>query len=160
MNYGFKQWAGIGLLSALSLAVIAGCGPSAPSNRPKTNVVTGKVTYQGAPVEGATVSFLPADPKGRGAVGRTDASGQYKLTTFGGGGDGAVAGSYRVTVAKTTTKSKLTEEQEKEYMGKGTPIPPPDVTEGLPVKYKQDATSGLTADVKEGGGTFDFELKD
>lgn len=160
MNCRFKQWVGVGVISALSLVVLAGCGPSTPSNRPKTNVVTGKVTYKGAPVEGATVSFIPTDPKGKGAVASTDASGQYKLTTFGGGGEGAVAGSYRVTIAKTTTKSKLTEKQEQEYMAKGMPMPPPEVKDELPVKYKQDASSGLTADVKEGGGSFDFDLKD
>lgn len=160
MTCGFKQWIGLGLISAVSLAVIAGCGPSTPSNRPKTNVVTGKVAYKGAPVEGATVSFVPSDAKGKGAVGMTDASGQYKLTTFG-SGDGAVAGSYRVSISKTVAKKRdLTEEQEKEYMAKNIPLPPPEVKDELPVKFKQDASSGLTADVKDGGGTFDFDLKD
>jgi len=162
MWYRFKKWPSVCLLSTLSALVFAGCGGrSAPSDRPKTIVVSGKVTYKGSPVEGATVSFMPQDPKGRGAVGSTDKSGQYKLTTFGGGSGGAVPGSYRVKIAKTTMKSKLTEAQEKEYMGRGMPIPPPDQKDELPVKYKQEKTSGLTADVKDGGSnTFDFDLKD
>lgn len=142
------------------VAAVVGCGRSTPSNRSQTVPVKGTVTYKNAPVEGATVSFLPQDAKSKGAVGRTDKSGRYRLTTFK-PGDGALPASYRVVIAKTTSESRLSEDQQKEYLAKGKQLPPNVEKDDLPAKYKNDATSKLTADVKEGGkAEFNFELTD
>jgi hypothetical protein len=159
MNCPSRVWWSACLLCAILTPAISGCGGAAPSNRPKTIAVKGAVTYKGAPVADALLTFIPKDAKGKGAVGKTDASGQYQLTTFA-PGDGAVPGSYSVTIAKTTSKSPLTEDQEHELMGKGMPLPPPVIKDELPVKYKQDKTSGLTAEVKEGAGPVNFDLTD
>jgi hypothetical protein len=70
-------------------------------------------------------------------------------------------GNYRVKISKTESKPRVSEEQEKSLMSAGKPIPPPIVTELLPKKYKVDATSRLTAEVKEkGDNVFKFDLTD
>ena len=81
------------LLVACSLT-LAGCGG---------NLVTvkGKVTLDGEPLSGATVSFVPAEGSDKlgTPVGLTDESGIFYLTTreqF----DGAVPGEYRVCIKK------------------------------------------------------------
>ena len=80
-------------------AAIAGCqrGPV----RPVTAPVAGRVvTKAGAPCDGALVVFHPT-AAGRGAdakpVGKTSDDGSFSLTTYE-AGDGAVPGSYGVTV--------------------------------------------------------------
>jgi hypothetical protein len=60
--------------------------------------VEGVVRLNGAPVAGATVSFLP-EGGGRPAVGATNRDGRFRLTTFE-SGDGALPGRYRVVVTK------------------------------------------------------------
>ena len=68
-------------LSLLALStVMLGCGDSV--NNPATTEVTGTVTYKGKPVEGAIVKLWPLEAGKKGASGRTDASGNYKLMTM------------------------------------------------------------------------------
>lgn len=63
----------------------------------KTVKVSGRVTLDGQPLAGATVVFNPADGQGNSAAGRTDADGEFRLTTFG-TDDGALPGDYKITV--------------------------------------------------------------
>jgi Protein of unknown function (DUF1559) len=65
--------------------LLLGCAES----RPKTAVVTGKVTYQGKPVPHGTITFVPAN--GPAATGEIRPDGSYTLTTFR-DGDGALLG--------------------------------------------------------------------
>ncbi|MCL6504442.1 MAG: carboxypeptidase-like regulatory domain-containing protein [Pirellulales bacterium] len=92
-----------GLAFGLVAAVyLSGCGSDAP--KITTVPVTGKVTYNGQPVEGATVAFIPNNPDGRPARGTTDAQGVYTLVTYLGPNDqpsGAEPGEYKVTIEKT-----------------------------------------------------------
>ncbi len=78
-------------------ALSVGCSPK----ELKTDYVEGVVTMNGSPVEGATVTF---SPKGGGptALGKTDATGKYTLSSLQGGGvgKGALAGDYVVTIVK------------------------------------------------------------
>ena len=62
--------------------------------------VSGTVTLDGQPVEGATVTFhLVGDDKdGRLATGQTDKTGTFRLTT--GNEDGARPGEYKVVIIK------------------------------------------------------------
>ena len=83
------------LVVSAGIALICGCGGD---SNPDTYSVTGKVTLDGTPVEGALVSFA-SEGGSRPATGITDASGAYSLTTFA-QGDGAVPGSYKVTITK------------------------------------------------------------
>jgi hypothetical protein len=70
--------------------VVAGCGPKAVQ-------VEGVVKLDGAPVEGATVTFVTADGK-QSASGLTDASGHFSLSTA--NASGAFPGDYKVLVVK------------------------------------------------------------
>jgi hypothetical protein len=122
--------------------------------------VGGKVTLDGAPVEGAVVTLIPASQgtTGRTATGKTDASGQFTLSTTN-VITGVVPGEYKATVSKEKVEGALTPEQSQEHFAKtGQAPPPPKVTDELPAKYKDPATSGLTAKV-EGAKDLTFELK-
>ena len=82
----------------LCLVMCSGCGDSVDPNRPKTYPVSGTVTQGGQPVADANVTFHSKDGS-RGAVGVTDANGNFQLTTFT-AGDGAVAGEHEVSITK------------------------------------------------------------
>ena len=77
------------------LAAAAGC-----EGRRTPVPVTGTVTLDGKPVEGATVTFhlLGDDKEGRPATGQTDKTGAFQLKT--GNEDGARPGEYKVVVIK------------------------------------------------------------
>lgn len=85
-----RFWLGLAVLAG-AFGVV-GCGP-------KYNTVEGVVEYEdGGPVEGATVSFIPADGKGDSAHGLTDASGNFSLKS--GKMVGAKTGKYKVVITK------------------------------------------------------------
>ncbi len=153
--------AGRWLICASCMLVWAGCGGAAVDpNRPATAPVSGTVTYQGSPVENATVTFLASAPDGKSAVGRTDASGKFALMTFA-PGDGAVPGQYKVMISKQVTEGGVSEEEAYKYIERGENPPEPTVKNLLPEKYTAADTSGLSADVTESGeNTFTFELTD
>jgi hypothetical protein len=128
----------------LALAALAGCS----DDRMKTGYVTGKLTYKGKPVPNGTVTFVPEARGVPSASGEIQPDGTYRLTTYK-PHDGAVIGAHKIMiVAVQDTGGRLPEERA---------ATPPLV---VPEKYMRTATSGLSADVKEGENTFDFELKD
>lgn len=133
--------------------IVVGCSGPAKSNRPETARVSGTVTHKGQPIEGATIMFLPKVPPGNGAGGLTDSSGKFRLTTFE-SGDGAVPGSYLVTVIKTRIEDNP--------KAKTDPNEPPEVhVHLLPAKYANPRDSGFAAEVEKGGeNQFTFDLKD
>lgn len=146
-------------VACLVLALVfVGCTQSGDPNRPKTVRVTGTVTYNSSPVDGATVTFVPDGAGKRGAVAKTDSSGRFTLMTFE-AGDGAIPGSYSVKIAKTVTEGGLTEEEMENWEGPGEP-PQAKSVDQLPVKYKDETTSDLKAEVTDGGNDFPFELTD
>jgi Carboxypeptidase regulatory-like domain len=130
--------------------------------------VTGTVTYQGKPVEGATVVFSP-EGKGRPASGRTDSSGRFQLTTLE-ANDGAMPGKYRVAISKFEgASSAATPPSADEMAKKFTQMRGRAAVKGgaaklggaknlLPVKYRSPKTSGLTAEVPKDGKDFSFSL--
>lgn len=151
----------------LFLVFLLGCGGSADPNRPKTYPVSGTVTQGGQPVADAEVTFHLKDGS-QGAIGVTDASGKYTLTTFT-SGDGAVAGEHLVTVTKydrpkivprgdgsiadTGDEEEAPEESGASRAGDAEP------KSLLPEKYADPKTSELTATVSESGeNKFDFNI--
>ncbi len=129
-------------LSACLLVCSVGCG----SDRPKTAVVRGKVTYRGKAVPNGTISFVPAS--GPTATGEIGPDGSYTLTTFR-KGDGAVLGAHRVVItAMQDSSTRLPEER--------NPLPPPIV----PLKYTSIATTDLKVEVKDQENVHDFPLTD
>jgi hypothetical protein len=140
----------------------AGCGEK--SDLPKTYGVTGTVTLDGKPVDGATVTFVPGEG-GTPAVGTTNASGQYSLKSFG-TAQGAIPGPYLVQIVKyqfaSTGAAAATGDGEMpaDYQN------PESSGEGggknqLPAKYESPSQSGLKATVTEdpSKNVFDFQLE-
>jgi len=77
-------------------SVVLGCGGS---DAPPLYEAGGVVTYQGAPLKNATVTFSAAEgTKAPLATGITDDKGQYRLKSR--GDLGAAQGSYVVTISK------------------------------------------------------------
>ena len=141
---------------ALALCLFVFCGGCGGSDGPELATVTGKVTYANAPLANAKVVFAPTEGQWV-ASGTTDEAGNYHLETapF---GDGAIVGKHRVTIVARAPNMLPPE---------GTPgrgLPGGMVVLGeplIPKKYFSAETSGLTAEVKSGGGNeFDFSLTD
>jgi len=153
-----------------ALAFLVGCADKGADVG--TTAVTGTVTLDGQPVEGAGVSFSPKSADGRAAAGKTDASGRFSLTTVT-SGDGAMPGSYAVAVSKTSgggsaapvltpqDPASMSEEERAAFMAsvQESQKASAEIKDELPAKYKSAATSGLTAEVKQGEkNDFTFEL--
>ena len=81
-----------GLVALALAAFLVGCGGG-----PRPVKVTGTVTLNGEPVEGATVQFVPVKEGGRPATGLTKADGGFSLTTVE-NYDGALPGDYKVVI--------------------------------------------------------------
>ncbi|EAQ82503.1 carboxypeptidase-like regulatory domain-containing protein [Blastopirellula marina] len=129
------------LLALLILVTIVGCGQYRASDLPDLGEVTGTVTLDGKPLPEATVSFQSTEV-GRMASGKTDSEGRYQLYLLN-DISGAPLGQNDVyiTTARPADDSKP---------GSGRP-------EKLPAIYHAKTT--LTAEVKSGANTFDFDLK-
>ena len=103
--------------------------------------VSGTVTMDGEPLEGAVVRFRHTDNPMRYAYGRTDAAGRYSLN-FNSEASGALPGPKTVTISTAATGP--------EVVGGGGP-------ERVPARYNRD--SELLEMVDPGGShTFDFAL--
>ena len=83
----------------VGLTVLLGAAAGCDGQRPPV-AVSGRVTLDGKPVEGAIVTFhlLGDDKEGRPATGQTDRTGTFRLTT--GNEAGARPGEYKVVVIK------------------------------------------------------------
>jgi hypothetical protein len=91
------------LLPCLLVIALVGCRGGVSGAKPVKS--DGSVTLDGAPVDGAIVTFEPNDiSNGRPATGRTDSKGNFALTTYN-TGDGALPGSYIVLVTKPETST-------------------------------------------------------
>lgn len=77
----------------------SGCG-----GKSNTVKVKGVITLEGAPLDGATVNFVNTGG-GKDAFGVSDSEGNFELTTFK-TGDGAVPGTYKVTVELKPTRQE------------------------------------------------------
>src|SRR4051794_5389300 len=125
---------------ALSLVVLAGCGPS--GRLP----VWGKVTYNGEPVDHGTITFLAAGGQAVNAGGEIR-DGKYLIDSE----RGPALGKYRVEIYWNKKTGKMVP----------TPgdrdVKMPETRQVLPPKYNKQ--SQLTADVTPSGNTRDFDLK-
>lgn len=137
---------------------LVGCGQKLPPGAKPTKPVTVTVTYKGTPVERAVVTFADQSDKPANANGITDAQGKAKMKTYI-DGDGAVVGSHKVVITKMEAVGGQTVDVDDPKYDPNAP--PATVKSHLPQKYSSQATSGLTAEVKEGGpGEFSFDLTD
>lgn len=129
-----------------TLALLSGCGGGAkiPKDRPVPTKVSGIVSMNGAPVEGATVTLHPTG-KGYGAFGTSDANGKFVLSTFG-NGDGAVSGDYKVSVKKLDIPSDAPQPSPGDP-GYDPDPKPPAPKQLLPDRFADFTKSGLTANI-------------
>ncbi|WP_417386363.1 hypothetical protein [Gimesia sp.] len=126
-------------LSIISLCIATGCGDSGGSDQPDLGTVTGVVTMDGQPLANVTVTFSPEN--GRPSIARTDEAGNYEL--------GYLAETKGAVIGKHTVSIITPQEN---------PTPPGQVyKDPIPAKYNDQTT--LSADVKEGANTFDFQLE-
>jgi hypothetical protein len=157
------------VLCAVSICI--GCGSDAVEF-PDRAQVTGKVTLDGDPVAGADVVFVSTLEKGgHSATGRTNADGEYTLSSFG-HEDGAVLGDYAVTVTKDP--SAVTKQQDEDDAGddtstfgnEDTPEPGDNDRNStfvaknvLPPQYASSVETSLLVKVEAGSNDIPLELE-
>ena len=130
-----------------SVLCVCGCGGD---GRPSLVPVTGKVTLNGEPIDGAMVGFQPQDIEGynRPSTATTDAQGSFTVGTYG-TDDGIPEGSYRVTVRKSEVIGKIPEGYNLENPEEN---PRPLRTRLIvPEMYADAEASGLTVTVTASG---------
>jgi hypothetical protein len=166
MAHGMKQSKLLSGHLCFLLGTIAYIGCSNNSDQPTVYPVSGKVTFKGQPVEGASVVFVPSRPGGQAASGTSDASGKYKLTTYN-AADGALPGKYNVKVFKydktgrdpSKSVQNLSDEEDQAIFKEnvtGAATPPKNL---LPKKYERETDSGLSHSVTDGPTTFDITIE-
>jgi hypothetical protein len=147
-----KKFIFLSFFALLATIAFVGCG----SGKLKTVNVTGIVTLDGQPVEGASVRFNPVDQAmGHPAFGKTDVSGRYHLQTILGEVDaGTTPGLYMVTISKVelvgTGRMITTSEGEHEEMIG---------VERLPEKTANFSTTDIEREVEnKRTNVFDFDF--
>jgi hypothetical protein len=152
-----------------ALITLTGCGAES-----STVPVSGIVTQNGKPVEGATVTFVRGSgdlSKGEIASGRTDASGRYELTTHFGpksSAQGAPPGEYKITVSKQVPPPGIPAEKYKAMVDaqnkageNGATLPlnqlPPPMVEYFPPRYSSPEQSQMKVTVEK--GKTEYEIK-
>lgn len=119
-----------------------GCGSGAGGN---IGTVEGTVTLDGNPVEEATVRFYPTSGE-RGASGKTDRNGHFELR-YTRDTMGAIIGDHKVTVSTKVVADNYSDDGAEAKK------------ETIPRKYVDRKKTDLTATVKQGSNTCDFDLK-
>lgn len=149
-----RHW--VVVVAVLVAAGVSGC----LSGEAKLYPVTGKVTYKGAAVADAAVTFVHTGGLSS-PVGVTDANGVFTLASP--TGPGAILGEYKVSIVKKSAREGASANPTPEdmiKMMKGKSIPEP--ADLLPVKYADATKSGLTATVTgdKAKDNFTFDLTD
>jgi hypothetical protein len=117
---------------------VLGCG----GDTPPLGLVTGTVTLDGKPVEGAAIQFEPVSSGLPTAFGRTDAAGKYELW-YSRGNKGASLGEAIVRIQAFQDANEDSGQKKR-----------PEI---IPAKY--NAQSDLKVEVKRGAQTHNFDLK-
>ncbi|WP_083233365.1 carboxypeptidase-like regulatory domain-containing protein [Planctopirus hydrillae] len=132
---------------AILSSMACGCGGSV-SDLPPLGKVSGVVTLDGKPLANARVQFQP--PDSRASEGMTDENGAYTLR-FDPKNYGAKVGPHVVSVTtRTDGYAKPPQNGQEGEWVKGQP-------ESVPAKYLKPGA--LTAEVKAGSNTINFDLK-
>lgn len=147
-----------GWLVLLMACVVIGCGSTDDQwvkKRETVYPVSGTITFEGEPLEGAVVMFR-STAKPLTAQAMTDEDGFYELRTYA-DRDGAVAGEHTVAVRKTQkVANQFALEEDDSGSSSG---PSSRLQDLLPLEFAVPATSPLKATVKAEENTdVDFAL--
>jgi hypothetical protein len=165
IRYASKKWQPVvSALSVSAVVVVLGCSGD-DSGLGRRYKVTGKVTYNGAPVPHGTVNFLPTKPpppEGRTATGEIE-DGYYSLGTTG-NNDGALPGEYKVAIVALDVDlaAAAAPKEQGGMIHQGDPAhqkAQKNAKKLIPAKYTSGETSGLTAKV-DSSKAIDFDLTD
>lgn len=143
----------------LCLGAVAALGLFGCDSGPHVVPVTGTVTINGKPLEGATVSFTPEESNAVKTLGTdtTGPEGNFKLMYN--DRTGIAPGKYKVLISKQEAKAGVVipEEFKKDpVMAKMAGM----TKESLPPAVSDAEESSFTREVKESGdNVFDFDIK-
>lgn len=126
------------LTLSLAFIVIVGCGG------PERAAVDGKVTLDGAPVDGGTISFISTDGQSASGAWGDIKAGSYSFSA----GQGPVVGTYRVEIRWMRETGKM-------VSGFGTQAP--ELASVIPERYSR--MSELKAEIKPGRNEANFQLE-
>lgn len=129
------------------LAINLGCSGGG-TDEPELGLVTGTVKFDGTPLTGATVSFIPND--GRPASGQTDESGTYQLTY--------IRDTPGCKVGLCSVEIAFGEESAEDEALDGDDLVQNPTKPIVRIPPRYNTNSELEADVKPGVNTFDFDL--
>ena len=124
-----------------TFAVFALLFCSACDKGPPLGDVSGTITFEGKPIEKATITFTHVT-EGRSAVARTDADGHYELK-FSDGRSGALLGENAISIET----ARVGADEDGNFV---------ELPETLPKKY--NAESEVIREIKAGEQTLDFPL--
>lgn len=157
----------IGTLIMIGMPIVARMQPKPPDDpwlklRPPTAEAGGRVLHNGKPIKGAVVSFTSTfkNPhRTYSAIGVTNLDGRFLLNAFR-GTIGAPIGPQQVSVQYMVPTGRVFKDPMFEndlYFGEDPGIP--EMASGIPRRYGDAETSGLTATITaEGPNDFLFEL--
>lgn len=141
-------------LSLLTLVFVAGCGGN---NGPQLYSVSGNVKYKDKPVPGANVMFSPE--KGAPALGKTNSSGDFSLSTNGVSGAIAGPGVWTITAFEPFEAPKaITAEEAGKLVSEGKPLPMVTAKSIIPEKYGVNVTTTLKMEVSTDSSKNKFEI--
>jgi hypothetical protein len=128
------------VLNCFLLLLMTGCGSSKLDGLVPAS---GTVTFNGSPVEQATIIFSPksGETQARAASATTDSHGKFSMMTLY-PGDGVFPGNYAVTIEKVETTGEVRYIEEKKEA-----VDDRQIIDLLPVKYNNTNTSDLSVSI-------------
>ena len=146
-----------------AMAIVAGCGESGPRLVP----VSGTVTINGKPLEGAEVTFLPTESNENGQPGVDTSGPEGNIKPMTRGRAGLVPGPYKVKVIKSRVDPSRVPAELKDDRAMAELMLNGDVAlqpGGAPPKKKgtqgrEKIEAEFDRDVPEGGGVIDLDVK-
>lgn len=130
-------------LFAIALSGCGGGGDAPPLGR-----VSGTVTFQGEPVDGAEITFMSDD--GVVAAATLGSDGTYQVSSE--YGRGIPLGTYHVAVTPPAPSPEDVDDD-------GNPLVDQSQFDKIPDMYRDFAQSGLEITVTEGSNTFDVDMQ-
>lgn len=144
--------------AALIVAAAAALAATGCSTASGFVPVSGKVTYKGQPVAGATIVFMGGENT-RPATAVSQQDGSFSLMTL--DAKGVAPGEYTVVVTKTDSPAASAEPPSMEEAAKSANRPPPPPKDLLPAKYGDPTKTPFKFTVKAGQKNhFDLQLAD